>query len=95
MYRHGDLLIVKSEVPAGASVVDTDVLAYGEATGHAHRVSGAVVLGYKGETYLRVADTASVTHEEHATMPLPPGDYKVVRQREYNPYERATRRVVD
>ena len=45
--------------------------------------------------FLRVLEEAGVevTHEEHATLTIPPGDYEVKRQREYTPEE--IRRVAD
>lgn len=65
------------------------VLALGESTGHAHAVVG------KGALYPTVAELepmhlhlpygGRVVHEEHAAFNLPPGWYKVVRQREYEP----------
>jgi hypothetical protein len=33
----------------------------------------------------RRVEGASVVHDEHDTITLPPGDYEVVRQREYQP----------
>ena len=99
MYRHGDLLIVRREsIPENLRVRESCVLAEGEATGHAHRVrGGATVLeDDKGLTYVRVTEEgAVVTHEEHAPITLPPGEYEVVRQREFDPFEQATRKVAD
>jgi hypothetical protein len=83
------------------------ILAYGEVTGHAHAVSGdadllevPVELVERGiaeiEKYLRVNDGGAViTHEEHATINLPPGVYAVVRQREYTSADMEPRYVAD
>jgi hypothetical protein len=30
---------------------------------------------------------AALAHDEHATIMLPPGNYRIVRQREYSPEE--------
>lgn len=79
------------------------VLAFGEVTGHSHQVAGrnksavtswmdtdpkagglamlAEKLSVKGSA------PAEVTHEEHGTIPLPPGNYDVYRQQEYAPGE--------
>ncbi len=98
MYRHGDLLMVAVDrIPATCREIDRDILAEGEVTGHAHRIHGATVLE-DGEdlTYLRITDEgAIVTHEEHGPLSLPPGYYRVVHQREYDPYEEAAWRVQD
>jgi len=98
-YRQGDVLIVAKEVPENA-VEDNGhdqriVLAHGEATGHAHAVSARHVIAYLVgmEMYLRVLRESRVRHEEHDEIILPPGDYQVVRQREYTP--QAIRRVAD
>jgi hypothetical protein len=99
MYRHGDLLIVRREsIPADLRVRESRVLAEGEATGHAHRVQGGatVLEDAEGLTYLRVTDEgAVVVHEEHAPIALPAGEYEVVRQREFDPFEQAARQVAD
>ena len=96
MYRHGDLLIVKSKVPTAAKPVKDGILAYGEVTGHAHRVvGGAAVLEHEGVRYINATAGASVVHEEHRTIQLPPGDYQVIIQREWSPYDEAARRVSD
>ena len=84
-YRHGDLLIVEVPVcPAGVPHPER-ILAHGEATGHAHRIDDAQLYEYDGTLYFRVARDARLTHEEHATITLPSGSYRVVRQREYVP----------
>ncbi|MGH9523996.1 MAG: hypothetical protein ACRD3E_15850 [Terriglobales bacterium] len=33
------------------------------------------------------SDGVRIVHEEHAPIVLPPGDYEIVRQREYSPEE--------
>ena len=41
IYRHGDLLIRKvSFIPNDAQKISTNILAYGEKTGHHHKLSG-------------------------------------------------------
>jgi hypothetical protein len=73
------------------------VLAYGEATGHRHAFydSGvslfydwALARDLPAELYIghiRIdADAAELRHEEHDTIRLPKGVYRVRRQREYD-----------
>ncbi len=102
MYRQGDVLVVAVDaIPRRAKPVDRRrervVLAYGEVTGHAHAIadSGAALLEHEHDRYLRVTAGGGVglTHEEHETILVPPGEYRVVRQREYTP--EATRFVAD
>lgn len=98
MYRHGDVLIAAVEsIPTNAIEQPRTVLAYGEITGHSHRIAEAGtarVWMHKGQMYLEViAPTATLIHEEHAAIPLPRGQYRVWMQREYTPTE--IRRIVD
>ena len=90
MWRHGDILIAATkDVPGGAQPVHHAVLATGEITGHAHRMAEpeAVSLWSVGDViYMQVmADSADLVHEEHATITLPKGIYRVWHQREYTP----------
>lgn len=73
------------------------VVAEGEATGHHHRLVGAAVL-YRDDAlarevppglyigHLRVSSpTARLEHEEHASIALDQGTYRVRRQRQLEP----------
>lgn len=103
MYRQGDVLIIPvQDIPDGAKPIAREsgrlILAHGEATGHAHVVEGeATFLAADIEDlerrFLRVEEEAEVVHDEHDAIVLPPGDYEVVRQREYAP--EAPRMVAD
>jgi len=102
--RQGDVLVVEVDaIPDDARRLEPDdgrvVLAYGEATGHAHaiRAAGAALLERQGETarYLHLDAPASLEHEEHAPIELPAGAYRVVIQREYVPASPATRTTRD
>lgn len=95
LFRQGDVLIAEvPEIPKDLVEVPRDngrvILAYGEVTGHAHAVEGdvqflAADLQELEERFLAVEREAQVVHEEHDTITLPPGNYQVVRQREYSP----------
>jgi len=68
------------------------ILALGEATGHAHAVLAREDKGFlfpapsqTQPAYLHLPLGGRVVHEEHATIPLPEGWYRIVRQREYEP----------
>lgn len=103
-YRQGDVFIeLINLIPGGATPVPTDrdrvILAYGEVTGHAHAIAASptvTLLAVPGldDRFLRIGgDGAELRHEEHATIPLPAGLYRVRVQREYHPA--AIRRVAD
>lgn len=98
MWRHGDVFIQEcGKIPANATALPHCMLAKGEITGHTHRIEERGVANlFRAEDslYLRVtADSAAVTHEEHAPITLPKGAYRVWIQREYSP--EAIRRVLD
>jgi hypothetical protein len=96
MYRQGDVLVVPVEgLPESVEPVPRDqgraVLAHGEATGHAHAISDDRAALFRAPhlaaVFLQVSGEAPVAleHEEHAAIALPPGTYRIVRQREYQP----------
>jgi hypothetical protein len=98
LYRHGDVMLSQIDaLPDGAKQRGGVTLAYGEITGHSHRIAdphSAETFELNGQIYLRVtAPKALLIHEEHATIELPQGIYRVWQQREYSPG--AIRRVYD
>ena len=106
MVRQGDVLLVPIDsVPEDVRPVSPEggaaVLAHGEVTGHAHVIRDEravlVTAAEAEELYLIVHGVQPVTlaHEEHDPLPVAPGSYRVIRQREYVPGPVATRRVVD
>ncbi len=100
-YRQGDVFLVKVDsLPQGAkaeTVGDSVVLAYGETTGHSHRlntkIDGLTMYAWKDDKLVELRQPGELVHEEHDPINLAPGFYKVVIQREYTP-ERI-RRVID
>lgn len=101
-YRQGDVFIERiSALPDAVVAKPRDrgrvVLAYGEVTGHAHAIDASLAELFEardGVLYLRVTGgDAALKHEEHATIDVAPGVYRVVHQREYSPSE--NRRVAD
>ena len=95
MFRQGDVLLIPvAAIPPRAKAVEAEggriVLAYGEATGHAHAIAapGARLFSEGTNRFLEVsAGGATLAHEEHAAIPLPAGAYRVILQREYSPEE--------
>ena len=89
-YRHGDILVIEmNRIPKEARPLNHLVLAEGEATGHAHIVNGEATLYERnGILYLKVHNNdAYLRHEEHKAINLPIGNYKIKKQREYQPKE--------
>ena len=91
MFRQGDVLLVAVDtLPEQAQPEPRRgriVLAEGEVTGHAHAVEerDARTFTHDGQRYLLAKSKAQLIHEEHAPIAVPPGAYRVVIQREYEP----------
>lgn len=99
IYRQGDVLIkrIKAVPQPTAKVRESGILAFGEVTGHCHKVENlnqAEVLECGKDMYLRVSDGGvRIVHDEHNPITLPAGDYQITIQREYSP--EAIRNVAD
>lgn len=103
--RQGDILLVPVEgitPPASAMAKPEVILAEGEITGHAHRLSGAAVLDWMvgDNRYVQVTgvEPGTLRHEDHDPSPAPvvaPGvTFRVVPQTEWD-LSGQWRRVVD
>lgn len=94
-YRQGDVIIervakIKRENPMERENGKV-ILAHGEVTGHTHAIADEAVNQYRlspGLTELEITEAvALLQHEEHSTIELPTGKYRVTRQLEYTPQE--------
>ncbi len=88
--RQGDLLFVKIErIPERVKKTDHLILAEGETTGHMHQILTDTAELYEdgNVAFLKVLSESEVVHEEHVTIILPKGFFKIIRQREYTPPE--------
>jgi hypothetical protein len=97
IYRQGDVLLMRvDKKPSKAATVKRMggklVLAEGEVTGHAHTIEGkgARLFAVNNDHRFLVVTGTDITlaHEEHAAIPLEPGIFRVIRQREYMPSDR-------
>lgn len=102
-YRQGDVLVERVAVTHIETPEPREkgrvILAHGEVTGHAHAIAAPRAKKTKFETVdaqgapLMVSQleieqaVALLEHEEHSTIALEPGSYRVTRQREYSPRE--------
>jgi hypothetical protein len=91
MFRQGDVLLLRiGAMPDGERLEPVDgrlILARGEVTGHHHSVAArdaALVEAAEG-VYLQIMAPTPLEHQEHTAIWLPPGTYRVARQREYTP----------
>jgi hypothetical protein len=88
--RQGDVLLIEvSSVPAGAKDVTPEgdvILAYGEVTGHAHRITQTKdapkvrVWDANGERFIQRVTDAALTHEEHSAAVIERPIYRQVWQ---------------
>jgi len=88
MIRQGDLFFIPCKnIPLEAIVQQDGIIARGEVTGHTHRISTgkAFLMLCAGIAYVRAETEALIGHEEHKPVTLPPGNWLVKRQREYQP----------
>jgi hypothetical protein len=83
-YRQGDLLFIKTENPKTIySEIEHGIIEEGSITGHKHKlVNGKLYNSNIGKVILADNNTM-VIHEEHNTIILPDGYYRVIKQREY------------
>lgn len=87
-YRHGDVLIVPTTDEIKGEKEQELILARGEVSGHAHRITEgkAALFKFDNKTYLRVtSEFAMLTHEEHKALSIPQGDYEIKIQQDYEP----------
>ena len=89
LIRHGDVILKPTREDLSLyTKKEGKVLAEGEVTGHAHRITEGQAELYErdGTLYMRViSPTAALTHEEHHRIDVPKGDYEIRIQREYEP----------
>jgi hypothetical protein len=104
MRRHGDLPVHPvTKLPAGKEVKHNGsfVLAEGETTGHCHRITvekpqDLMIFDMGNGLYaLNLTSQATISHEEHKTIVVQPGQYVVGREQEYDYFANAVRRVID
>ncbi len=94
IYRQGDVVMrAVDRIPANTTRIDREdgriVLAHGEATGHAHSITApeeeaTFLSADERGRFLRLVADVEVTHEEHAPIRLPAGQYEIILQREWS-----------
>ena len=101
---HGDVIVQKTILPENFKNlprVEDDCLAYGEATGHRHQLfsePNGFDLRVDPQTqikFLQVILPTTIKHQEHSPIELPPGNYRIGLQREYDPFSKRARAIVD
>jgi hypothetical protein len=99
LWRQGDVLIESvpnMNIPSNAEPIRSTIVAFGEATGHRHRIANRNTAqlyrrSFDRVTYMHVtADFAELIHPEHDTLSFPRGVYRIWLQREFDGRGRRT-----
>ena len=102
--RQGDIFFKKVDSPPKkGKKIQTNVIAYGEVTGHSHKIvrpsisKCESVVDENGDIFIRSKTEIVVDHDEHGTVTLEPNAWFCIsRQREYDPLAaEKERRVAD
>lgn len=103
-FQQGDVVLKPiADFPKGDRAMDdqmkSKILAFGEVTGHAHRLSDAdnavETFRIMNIIYMSVAKATRLLHEEHAPIEIPPGKYEIGIVRETDHMAGVVRRVAD
>ena len=97
-YQQGDVILeFVQTLPKGLKSHD-GILAKGEMTGHTHRVNldeVNVLMAEDGTLYCEAKMDFVVIHEEHKSLKLPKGTYKIRKVLEYDHFAEEARAVQD
>lgn len=104
-YRQGDVLVEEiQDIPEDCERRKDNLIVAGEVSDHGHFIINAELLEMGEELFIDVAEQAELKHltistkdttNEHHTIQIPKGKYKVINQREYDPYTESTKKIVD
>lgn len=101
--RQGDIFFKSvSKLPKGVKPYGKNILAYGEVTGHSHKITSPSIADMEsfvdenGDIYVRSAkEEIKVGHDEHTEIVVPANTWVCVsRQREYDPLAANRERLV-
>lgn len=100
LFQQGDIILEKVvRLPDDCKKLGHLVLAEGEVTGHKHEVlpqGNLIKLVEKdGQMFVKSKVDFKVKHDEHGTIEIPDGIYKVRKVREYNHFAEEAREVKD
>lgn len=101
--RHGDIPLHKiDKLPEGLTKISSKeehILAEGETTGHMHRLKCAekvdMFTDTFGNRYVAINGKATVSHEEHKTLIIDPGVYRIGKEREKDWFSLSVKKVID
>ena len=94
--RQGDIFFEVVRKPKGLGKMrkyDSNIIAYGEVTGHSHKVVEPAIsecesyIDEKGDIYIMSKSSPiTISHDEHGSVTMPANEWIcITRQREYDP----------
>ncbi len=98
LIQQGDVLIFAGAViPKAAKHFEGRTLREGEHTGHSHvAVADDVALFIQDDVlYMSAPSGTEIVHQEHDSVSLPPGDYRIGAVREFDYLANMSRSVMD
>lgn len=93
MYQQGDVLLKECEKPLEITKVSGDLLHKGQ--NHHHRLRGKFAIGEKDGIRFIHSKGCELFHEEHKTIKIDSGFYKLDIVREYDHWLEESRQVID
>jgi hypothetical protein len=98
-YQHGDVLVKSFDGILPKKSLITNIILKSDVTGHSHHLlNGKFSLkeGKEKELFLNViSKSVDLVHEEHHTINIPKGKYKITFVREYDHFLEEARQVID
>ena len=85
--HQGDILLRPiDKIPSEAKKIREEIVAFGEVTGHTHRIKNSSIYGLDNKEFVRVHTYDPMTHDTHPSSDkIEIGDYETLRQFEYFP----------
>ena len=101
--QQGDVILERIDaIPSQAKTKEAPnrgyILAFGEHTGNAHcieKTQKAKFYEVDGVLFVKALDPVELSHEEHNTITIPKGDWKVGIVREFDHFQQMERQVKD
>lgn len=92
-YQHGDCLLKECKSPEKLDLIKHDLLFQG--MNHKHKVKGDFKLYKNNEDVYLSSNECELYHDEHHTMKIPKGFYKLEIVKEYDHLLEESRQVID
>jgi hypothetical protein len=93
--QQGDVLLKRHSGPMPGNTSKGPLLHKGQQHHHSLRGGAFRIIEGDGGKFLDVEEATELTHEEHKTIPVPAGQYKVEFVQEYDHWLEESRQVVD